>query len=1156
MHDSSGVSGRWILKLPLAGVLARLAASSWTLLLTVTLAFGQTSTTATLRGTIVDSTGGVLPGATVTLTNAGTRGAQATVTGDAGGYFFGSLFPGTYSLKVELSGFKTHEEQGIVISPNDTRGIDIRLEIGAQTERITVKAQGEVIQTATGAREGVLSAKQIDNLSVMGRSALELLRILPGVVTEFNVGEFSNGDVAAYTVNGIRSSNNTATLDRSSLVDIGCNCGLMVSLNDDMISEVKIQSSNFAAEYGSGGMNVSAVTKSGTSQFHGGLYDYIRDPRLSANDRSNSSTGVPKPKSKFQYPGGNIGGPLFFGDSYTKNRDKLFFFVAFESQRQQVDSGARLSRTYTPAMKRGDFRELLANQGSNLNSTPQLLIPLGFPGAGEPAPNNDMTPYVTPFGSYLASLYPDPNYHDPDNLYNYVYSALEPNNRTDLKMRFDWNVRQNTKLFVRLARNASENVNPRGAWWGASDFALPTPNVDDEHSRSLSANVVSVLSPSTTNEAVFSYTRLALDNSWQDPSKVARGTGGVDFVGIFPEAPEMPTNLVHGWGNGQVGSLWSAVPNVFAHNDALQFSDKLTKLLGTHGMKFGVSIERGQKQQNFSNDESGLLWFSTDNSTSTGNSGADMLVGRIAELDQGTARNGKPVTGMPNGEFRYWNIDGFAQDSWKVRRNLTVEYGVRFGFWTNNRELSGEGGYFTPSLYDPNAGSFLDPDTLQHINGECYVYTGCAPAGILANRSAFALPRINAAWDIDGEGRNVLRGGYGLFLNRPQGNIEYSSTLNLAPNRYHVSTDFWAGADYGNGLGLTYDTAHEATLANRIGTLGVESMSPESFHFPQTHSFSVSFARRMPWNQVLEASYVGTRGRRLLVSENGNIMPYGVLNSGTYNGVDLSVPVNRVAVASNDTSLASFRQFNALSSISLDTFRGVSNYNSLQITLSRQTGRRVQYFVAYTLSSTHGTTGGDFGRIDPYDATRTYGVLSEDRRHILNVSWNALLPDAARGPLDHVVLRGVLNGWQLSGISTLVSGTPILLSFAGDAGTAPVSAAWFGTADVVGPNNQSGAALAPAYTCDPRLTGSRVGRQDPRYQLPRDSDVRRTGQPAAAVRLAQPDARESRPDRVQELSDPRRSEAAAPRRILQPVQPGERRRRHQPRARHDMPRES
>ena len=230
------------------------------------------------------------------------------------GYLLAGLFSGSYDLKVELTGFKTYEQKALSLSPADNRGIDIRLEIGAQTETVTVSSQVEVIQTQTGAREGVLTAKQIDNLSIIGRSALELLRILPGVVTEFNVGEsvsFGGGgnNTQGYTVNGIRSSSNTVQLDGSSLIDIGSNSGVIVSLNNDMVEEVKVQSANFAAEYGTGGMNVSGVTKAGTSRFHGSLYDYWRDHRFAANDRSNSIAGTPKPKSTYQYPGGNIGGP-------------------------------------------------------------------------------------------------------------------------------------------------------------------------------------------------------------------------------------------------------------------------------------------------------------------------------------------------------------------------------------------------------------------------------------------------------------------------------------------------------------------------------------------------------------------------------------------------------------------------------------------------------------------------------------------------------------------------------------------------------------------------------------------------------------------------------------------------------------------------------
>ena len=847
-----------------------------------------------------------------------------------------------------------------------------------------------------------------------------------------------------------------------------------------MVSEVKVQSSNFAAEYGAGGMNVSAVSKSGSSRFHGQLYDYLRDHRFAANDRSNSITGTEKPKSKYQYPGGNIGGPITFGDSYTKNRDRLFFFVAFEAQRQQVDSGSHFTRTFSQAMRNGDFSELLANRGSNLNSVPQLRIPQGHPNAGQPAPNNDLRPYVTATGKYFASLYPLPNHSDPDNLYNYVYSQLEPTNRTDFKSRFDWNISNSTKAYVRIARETETAENARGVWWAPADVvALPTPNIGENRGRSFAANVVTVLSPSMTNEALVSYSRLTLDNTFKDPSLLMQGAGGITFNGIFPAgttSPYLPTDLLHGWGSsGQVGNLWAKANDMYAHNDALQFSNKLTKLAGTHGLKFGISVERGQKQQNFQNLEAGQLWFGNDNNLGTGHSGADMLVGAIGSLTQGTARSGNPAPGQPFGEWRYWSTDAFAQDSWKLKPNFTLEYGVRFGYWTNNRELHGLGGYFTPTLYDSTKGSFLDPGTFQRVNGVCYVETGCASAGIIDDRSPFALPRAGFAWDIDGQGNNVVRGGYGLFYNRNMGNVEYDNTLRLAPNSYQVSTDFWAGGGYGNGRGLNYDTAHEATLANRIGSLGINTLTPDSFTFPKTHSFSVSYAKRIPWNQVVEASYVGTRGRDLVSRSNGNVMPYGVLNSGTFNGVDLSVPVNRVAVATQGPNLASFRKFNALNAMTVYDFRGESNYDSMQLTLSRQTGRRLQYFVAYTLGKTQGTLGGEYSIIDPYDPSRTYGVLDQDRTHVLNVSWNAFLPDVAQGAMNNPIARGLLNGWQLSGISSLASGIPYRLSFSGAAAANSISAAYFGTADVVGPSNGGGNGLAPVYTCDPTLSGSGVG---------------------------------------------------------------------------------
>jgi Carboxypeptidase regulatory-like domain/TonB-dependent Receptor Plug Domain len=1055
-----------------------LALVSMTLLVSSTSAFGQASGTATIRGTVQDPSGGVLPGATVTLTNASTKGTQTAVTTERGTYTFSGVFPGTYDLKVELSGFKNYEQKAIAISPQDTRGIDVRLDVGQQAETVTVTATNEVIQTETGAREGVLTASQIDNLSVVGRSSLELLRILPGVVspdnTAFETVTFGGGanNTQGYTVNGIRSSNNNVSLDGSQLIDIGSNSGVIVTLNNDMVQEVKVQSSNFAAEYGSGGMNISAVTKGGASNFSGTLYDYVRDHRFAANDRSNSIAGVEKPKSSFNYPGGNVGGPIIIpGLDFNTNRDKAFFFFGLEAQRQKNDPGSRFGVVPTLGQRQGDFTEFVTpTAGTYLNQPTgpgRIVVPGGFPGAGTPIANGNLAPYITSLGQVLVNSYPKPNYVDPNNRYNYVLSQLEPQNRLDMKARVDYNISANTKAYVRVAREKEEVEGARGVWWGASEVALPSPNLGTNVGRSVSGNVVSVLSPTMTNEALVSWSRLTLDNTYKDPSLMRKADLGVEFETSFPGAsPYIPG--VISWGGG-ASNLWSSANDMYAHNDELTFSNKLTKIAGAHGLKFGASASRLQKQQNFNNNEEGYFVFGDPGSVpgSSGNRVADILAGRPEQVVFGTA--------APAAEYRMWNFDAFAQDSWKLRPNLTLEYGVRAGYWTNNAELNGLGAYFDESAYNPNFGQYLDPGTFQQLNGYCYVSTGCAPAGVLGNRSPFAMPRVNMAWDITGNGNNVLRGGYGLFYNRNMGNVEYDPATKLPPASYSIRVGANDAASYGGGRGLTYDTVREATLANRLGTSDTFSMTPNSFTFPKTHSFSLSYARRIFFNQVIEASYVGTRGRDLVSQVNRNAIPEGALLQGQVGNADLSNPIHRFALADAAENFA--RPFATLPSLDYYDFEGESNYNSMQLTLSRQTGKRLQYFVAYTLGRTKGTLGDEYRNRDPFNAARSYGIRQEDRTHILNVSWNAFLPDAAKGPLDNVIGRGLLNGWQLSGISTMASGTPIWLGFSGPAGNEDAARAYYGTSDTVLLTAQDvvQSGLAPVYTCDPRLDGRSVG---------------------------------------------------------------------------------
>jgi F0F1-type ATP synthase membrane subunit c/vacuolar-type H+-ATPase subunit K len=248
-----------------------LAALALCLCMFASATMAQTTGSATLRGVVKDENGGVLTNATVTLVNEATKVERKTNTNREGIYVLSSVLPGTYSVSVEHSGFKKTEQTGLLLSPSDTRGLDFTLQVGAASETVTVTATADVLQTETGAKENTITSEQIENLSIISRSSLELLRILPGVVapdgTDLQSVSFGGGANAnsAYHVNGLRGENNTVTVDGARMMDIGSNNGTIITANPDMVQEVKVQTSNYAAEHGTSSILINATTKGGSS---------------------------------------------------------------------------------------------------------------------------------------------------------------------------------------------------------------------------------------------------------------------------------------------------------------------------------------------------------------------------------------------------------------------------------------------------------------------------------------------------------------------------------------------------------------------------------------------------------------------------------------------------------------------------------------------------------------------------------------------------------------------------------------------------------------------------------------------------------------------------------------------------------------------------
>src|ERR1043165_1220779 len=811
---------------------ATLIISIFVFSLTALSAVAQTTGSATLRGTVKDAQGAIIRGAIVTLVNERTKDERSAKSSEDGTYTFPAVSPGAYTLKAEAPGFKTSSQANVILETSGTQGIDISMEVGQPTETVTITAGTEQLQTETGAKENTISAKQIDNLSIISRSSLELLRILPGVVAPDNTslesigfGSGANAN-ANYHVNGLRGEQNNVTIDGSRMIDIGSNNGTGITANPDMVQEVKVQTSNYAAEHGTSAVQISATTKGGGSGFHGSAYDYMRHWRFQANDRSNSINSTPgniidRPKSKYNYPGGNIGGPVLLPwTNFNHNRDKLFFFVGYELYRQQVDEGSQLLRVPTLKERAGDFSEsgignIFVPAGCTANG---VTGNAGSNGPGDAAPGGDFRPCASPLGRALLNLFPAPNRSVPFGQNNYVYSVLRPNNRNQFTSRFDYAISEKTKMYVRFAREYEEQGFPRGLWWDSSAYELPGKLTSKNLCRSVVVNLTNIINSSMTNEILFSASKLKLNYDLAKPDKVSWAGLGLTPVGFFsPSNPTIPASLqnknpyvplsVITWGQGDFHTAYGYP--ILAWNDSFAITDNLVKVQNTHTLKFGAFVEQANKRQQ-SNADTNIVTAQWGQTTGTGTNFGDVFVGKPIEFTQATTR--------PIDNFRYYNYEFYAQDSWKMRPNLTFEYGVRADSLPTNFERKGLGVLFDPASYVKGAGAFLNGD-ITKPNGYKLASRDEIPKGVLPNLPIQWMPRLNVAWDVGGKGDLVLRAGAGLFYNRVQGNYDYYSSGEM-PNTYSSTVDTpWAS---GNGLSFGDLTTLNPFTSN-VGAINVNS---------------------------------------------------------------------------------------------------------------------------------------------------------------------------------------------------------------------------------------------------------------------------------------------------------------------------------------------
>ena len=976
---------------------------------------------ATLTGTVADASGAVVPGASVTLTNTASGDVRKSVSNQEGYYTFTSVPTGTYDLLVEAKGFQSVRETGIAFTGAEKRNVNSVLQVGAATAEVRVVGVADIIAPVdSGEKSSTLTEKQLQDFSAVGRNAAEFIKVMPGFAiagtgtenrasfTGEVIGINGNGDGGsqsalngAFSASGLPVNTLDITSDGAHVSDPGCNCATPVNPNTDMIQEFKVLTSNFSAENSKGPAVISSVSKSGGKDFHGEGYFYARDYVMNANDWVNNELGIKKPQSKYFFPGGNIGGPVLIpGTDFNKKRDKLFFFSGFEYYYQTLDTGVISASVPTASMLGGNFSPAALSALGNVDSTggpPAQVNTSLYPGGIIPLTSIDKS------GLALLNLYPKPNANpNATGGFNYVDDVAFNQNSWQWLTRADYNISDNTKLFVRYNLQKETQQFPVGLWWrNGGQVPYPTPVLGKNQSQSVSASLTHVFSPSLTNEFVFSYTYIDFPNVFQDPSKVDRTAVGYTYQGIYKNGVKQIPAL-NSWG-GELATMFNpggfevgGSKGLFADKYLPSFSDNISKVWGTHTMKFGMFYEFVINDQPSNGYSNGQIIEAPWGGNSTGNPYADLLTGRVAQYSEQNKNH-------LNNEA-YNTLEFFAQDSWKISKRFTLELGLRashLGPWYDRQGIGFAA--WVPSTYSSTAAATSYPGF------EWNKQNSNIPLSGFPSKAMVYAPRFGIAYDLFGTGNTVLRGGWGLFYYH---NAQFTTGLD-AP----------AGVQAVNSIGpytlSQIDALNPGNVA--ISTAGV---NPNDSATPKTQSYSFTISQRIPGTaSLLEVAYVGNQSSNQL---NGGLIGANVnpIPAGTF----LNYPTDPNQISTGDIAFNKYRPYPTYTDLGIVNHNLYSNYNAFQVTWVRQKGR-YDFQVNYTYGKAMGIVGADQLNIN-----NDYGPASFDRRQVFNAAYSIELPNLVQGN-GHNFAKIAANGWQFSGITQFQAGINLAAGAANNGGS-------------------------------------------------------------------------------------------------------------------------